>query len=78
MIRVKIIPPAGSDRSRLDERGWTELPDGATLKDALRVVRISPAVAKLLLASVNGERVALSTRLHDGDVVGFFMLCTGG
>jgi len=78
MIRVKIIPPAGSDRSRLDERGWAELPDGATLRDALRVVRCNPAVAKLLLASVNGERVALSTQLQDGDVIGFFQLCTGG
>lgn len=78
MIRVKIIPPAGSDRSRLDERGWTELQDGATLRDALRAVRCSPAVAKLLLASVNGERVAFSTRLNDGDIIGFFMLCTGG
>jgi len=78
MIRVKIIPPAGSDRSRLDERGWTEMPDGATLRDALRVVRCNPAVAKLLLASVNGERVALTTQLQDGDVIGFFQLCTGG
>jgi sulfur carrier protein ThiS len=78
MIRVKIIPPPGSDRSKLDERGWVELPDGATLKDALRVVRCSPAIAKLLLASVNGERVPLSTRLSNGDVVGFFLLCTGG
>jgi len=78
MIRVKIIPPPGSDRSRLDERGWVELPDGATLKDALRVVRCNSAVARLLLASVNGERVAFSTRLNDGDVVGFFMICTGG
>jgi len=78
VIRVKIIPPPGSDRSKLDERGWVELPDGATLRDALRVVRCSPAVAKLLLASVNGERVVLSTQLQEGDVVGFFSLCTGG
>ena len=78
MIRVKIIPPAGSDRSRLDEGGWTEMADGATLRDALRVVRCNPAIAKLLLASVNGERVVLSTQLQDGDVIGFFQLCTGG
>ena len=78
MIRVKIVPPPGSDRSNLDERGWAELPDGATLKDALRVVRCRPAVAKLLLASVNGERVPLSNCLKNGDVIGFFMLCAGG
>lgn len=78
MIRVKIIPPPGADRSKMDERGWVALPDGATMQDALRAVRCSPLVAKLLLASVNGERVPFSTRLNDGDVVGFFMLCTGG
>lgn len=78
MIRVKIIPPYGSDRSVLDARGWTELPEGSSLLNALKVVRCSPLRAKFLLASVNGERVPLNTKLNDGDVVGFFMLCTGG
>lgn len=78
MIRVKIIPPYGCDRSALDERGWAQLPEGATLKDALRLVRCGPVKAKLLLASVNGERVPLSAPLHDGDVVGFFALSSGG
>ena len=78
MIRVKIIPPPGADRSKLDDRGWAELSDGATLRDALRLVHCGALVAKLLLASVNGERVPFSTRLSDGDVVGFFLLCTGG
>ena len=78
MIRVKMLPPPGCDRSKIDERGWIDLPDGATLKDALKSVKCSAALAKLLLASVNGERVPFSTVLSDGDVVGFFMLCMGG
>ncbi|MEN6595452.1 MAG: MoaD/ThiS family protein [Clostridiaceae bacterium] len=78
MIRVKMLPPPGCDRSKIDERGWMQLPDGATLKDALKSVKCSGAIAKLLLASVNGERVPFSTELKDGDVVGFFMLCMGG
>lgn len=78
MIRVKIIPPYGADRSALDERGWTHLPAGATLYDALRAVRVSRVKAKLLLVSVNGERVPLDTPLTDGDVVGFFSLISGG
>ena len=77
-MRVKIIPPVGCDRSALDERGWTELPEGATLRDALRTVRCDPIKAKLLLASVNGERLPFKTVLHDGDVVGFFSLVSGG
>lgn len=78
MIRIKIMPPPWCDHSRIDERGWMELPDHATMNDALRQVKCSAVQAKFLLASVNGERVSFSTALKDGDVVGFFMLCVGG
>lgn len=77
-MRVKIIPPHGADRSALDERGWTTLPNGARLIDALRLVRVSPVKAKLLLVSVNGERASLHAPLSDGDVIGFFSLMAGG
>ena len=77
-MRVKILPPHGSDRSALDERSWTELPDGSTVRDALRLVRCGPFKAKLLLVSVNGERSPLDRELREGDVVGFFFPVTGG
>jgi molybdopterin converting factor small subunit len=77
-MRVKILPPHGSDRSALDERGWAELPAGSTVRDALRLVRCAPLKARLLLVSVNGERAPLSCELHDGDVVGFFFPVSGG
>lgn len=78
MIRIKIMPPPWCDHSQIDERGWIELQDRATLNDALKRVKCSVLQAKFLLASVNGERVPFSTELKDGDVVGFFMLCVGG
>lgn len=77
-MRIKILPPHGSDRSRLDAASWAELPEGSTVGDALRIVRCSPLKAKLLLVSVNGERSALSRKLKDGDVVGFFFPVSGG
>ncbi len=77
-MKVKILPPHGSDRSALDERSWAEMPEGSTVRDALRLVRCAPLKAKLLLVSVNGERAALSRELHDGDVVGFFFPVSGG
>lgn len=77
-MRVKIIPPYGCDGSALDERGWAELSEGATLRDALRLVRCSPIKAKLLLASINGERKPFNAKLSDGDVIGFFSLISGG
>lgn len=77
-MRVKILPPHGSDRDALDERSWAELPEGSTVRDALRLVRCPPLKAKLLLVSVNGERSPLSRELRDGDVLGFFFPATGG
>ncbi len=77
-MRVKIIPPPGSDRSRLDERCWTELDEGATVMDALRVIKCSRMKAMLMLVSVNGERAEFSQELKDGDVVGFFAPIAGG
>ena len=77
-MRVKILPPHGCDRSALDERGWAELPEGGTVRDALRLVRCPPLKAKLLLVSVNGERSPLERTLCDGDVVGFFFPVSGG
>ena len=78
MIRVKVFPPHGCDRSALDDRSWLELEDGSTVRDAARVIRLSPLRAKLLLVSVNGERASLSRELRDGDVVGFFFPVSGG
>ncbi len=77
-MRVKILPPYGSDRSMLDERSWAELPEGSTVRDVLRLVRCSPLKAKLLLVSVNGERSELDRELKEGDVLGFFFPVSGG
>ncbi|MBR0209066.1 MAG: MoaD/ThiS family protein [Oscillospiraceae bacterium] len=77
-MRVKILPPHGSDRGALDERCWAELPGGSRVRDALRLIRCSPLKAKLLLVSVNGERASLDRELHDGDIVGFFFPVSGG
>ncbi len=77
-MKVKVFPPRGCDRSTLDVKSWMELPEGSTVGDVLRIIKCSPLRAKLLLVSVNGERAKFKHVLHDGDVVGFFSLVTGG
>ena len=77
-MKIKIIAPMGCDRSMLDERSWTIMKEGSTVRDALRLIKCSPIKAKMLLVSVNGERMPLNTELHDGDVVGFFSPISGG
>lgn len=78
MIRVKVFPPFGCDRSALDERSWMEIKEGSSVSDVLRIIRLSPLRAKLLLVSVNGERTSLSRELRDGDVIGFISPVSGG
>lgn len=77
-MRVKIFPPRGCDRSALDEKSWTEMPEGSTVGDALKLIKCSPVRAKMLLVSVNGERTKLGRVLQDGDVIGFFLPVSGG
>lgn len=77
-MKVKVLPPPGCDRSRLDDRSWMEIPEGADLAYVLNAVSCGTAKAKLLLVSVNGERAEIHQKLNDGDVVGFFIPVSGG
>ena len=77
-MKIKVLPPYGSDRSALDERGWTEMPEGSSVKDVLHLIRCSRLKAKVLLISVTGERSCLDRTLQEGDVVGFFFPIAGG
>ena len=54
------------------------LEEGSTVGDVLKIIRLSPLKAKLLLMSVNGERASLSQKLKDGDVIGFIAPVSGG
>ena len=77
-MKVKVFPPFGCDRSALDERGWMDLEDSATVGTVLKRIHCSRLKAKLLLVSVNGVRAGTDRELKDGDVVGFFLPVTGG
>ena len=77
-MKIKVFPPPGGKRDCLDERGWAEVPEGSTISDVLKMIHCSKLKAKVLLCSLNGERVDLDTTLKDGDVIGFFAPVSGG
>lgn len=77
-MRVKVFTPLGLNAGRLDDRGWLELEEGATLGDALRRLRIPRVVAKAFLVRLNSEEKPFDTVLADGDMIGFFSLISGG
>lgn len=77
-MRIKVYPPPGFKSDKINERGWMELPEGSTLGDVVRMIRVPRILAKLLIVSVNGVKSDFDTVLNNGDSVGFFSLIAGG
>lgn len=77
-MRIKVFTPFGMAAKKLDDRGWLDIDEGATLADALRKLGISRLVAKALMVRLNSEEKPLNTPLQDGDMIGFFSLISGG
>lgn len=78
MIRVKVMAPLGISRNVLDERGWIEMKEGATLKDLQKALGLSGILAKVFRPYLNGEQLPASTVLKDKDVVSYFSMIRGG
>lgn len=78
MIRVRVTPPPFFDRSRLDERGWIELPEGSTLGDVMKLLKMPRPLSGFMRASINGAISAPDTELRDRDTIGFVSLFFGG
>lgn len=77
-MRIKVFTPLGLADKKLDERGWLELDEGATLGDALKLLGIPRIVSKIFMVRLNSEEQPLDTPLHDGDMIGFMSLISGG
>lgn len=78
IMKVKVYAPAFCSFEDIDEKGCMTLPEGASLNDVYKKLRVPFLLRKLLLASVNYNRVKLRTELKDGDVVSFIAPLAGG
>jgi sulfur carrier protein ThiS len=75
---VKVYLTALGDRSALDQRNMLALKEGATLKDALRKLKIPLVIGRLPLITVNQKRAKLSDILQSGDSITFIGYHVGG
>jgi molybdopterin converting factor small subunit len=78
MIKVKVYAPAFCSFKRVDENGHMTLPDDGVVGDVYKNLRIPAMFKKIMIASVNEQRVDLQAKLKDGDVVSFFSGLVGG
>jgi molybdopterin converting factor small subunit len=77
-MRIRVYAPRFADHTRIDENGFVDLPDEATLDDLLKKLKVPFRPGAALLFTVNYARVPRSTVLRDGDTVGFLALVSGG
>ena len=77
-MTIAVIPPAFCDHSSVADDGTITLPEGARLRDVLRMLKIPPLLSRVLISAVNYERVTPNHPLKDGDTVSFFSILGGG
>ena len=78
MIRVKVVAPFRVSRGVLDERGWIELREGATVRELQKALGMPGVAAKMFRPHINGAKQPPSAVLRDGDVVSYFSMIRGG
>lgn len=77
-MRIRVYAPAYSDHGAIDENGFMDVPEGSTLSDIYRKLKIRPLLRPLVLCAVNYKVERPSFRLSDGDVVSFISFLIGG
>lgn len=68
-MRIEFHGPSICDFSKFDKDGTIEVPDGLTLKQFLKIVKLPKLWAKTLPLLVNYEKADMKQVLHDGDIV---------
>ncbi|TFG79355.1 MAG: MoaD/ThiS family protein [Spirochaetales bacterium] len=77
-MRVRVYVPPFADSSSLDPDGSVTLPEGSTLDDLLRILKVPFRRGAACLCMVNCQKTTVDRRLADADVISFFSLLSGG
>ena len=77
-MKVKVYASGFCSFEHIDANGFMSLPEGASLNDVYKKLRIPFLLRKILFAAVNYEQAKLSTRLKEGDVVSLLSARAGG
>ncbi len=77
-MNIRVYASGFCSFEHIDDDGFMTLPEGASLNDVYKKLRIPLPLRKILFASVNYEHVKLGTKLKDGDVVSLLTPLAGG
>lgn len=77
-MKIEFHGPSMCDFSKMDKNGDIEVPEGTTLKQFMKIVKLPMIWTKVFPFLVNYEKVPYDTVLKDGDIVSAFSPSGGG
>lgn len=77
-MKVKVYAPMFGDTDPLDDNGYLELPEGTSLGEVYRKLKIPLLLRNSLVCSVNYEPGKRSRKLEEGDIISFIGPLSGG
>lgn len=77
-MKVKVYPGPFCKTEALDEDGFIEVEEGATVADIIKGLKCPFPIKALGLYTVNYKKVKPSTKLKDGDIISIITPIAGG
>lgn len=77
-MKVKVYPGPFCRTDALDEDGFMDIEEGASVSEVIKKLNCSIPVRMLGLFMVNYKKVKLDTKLKDGDVISIITPIAGG
>lgn len=77
-MKVKVYPGPFCKTEAIDEDGFIEVEEGATVADVINRLRCPFPIKVLGLYMVNYEKVKSSFKLKDGDIISIITPIAGG
>ncbi|MCQ2461159.1 MAG: MoaD/ThiS family protein [Clostridia bacterium] len=77
-MKIEFHGPSMCDFSKMDKNGDIEVPEGTTLRQFMKIVKLPLIWTKVFPFLVNYEKVPYDTVLKDGDIVSAFSPSGGG
>lgn len=77
-MKIEFHGPSMCDFSKMDKNGEIEVPEGTTLRQFMKIVKLPLIWTKVFPFLVNYEKVPYDTVLKDGDIVSAFSPSGGG
>jgi len=78
MIKIEVYATPVCSFEKISKEGYMEIPEGTTLLEVLKIIKLPFLHRKFSVITVNSDKVKGSYVMKDKDVLSIFMPVTGG